>query len=134
MTVLGLKILIRHGCVNPSQGTFDSACRFVTLGDGRGCCRLLQQGPSLPAYSPCQFPIPLMLTASLLCSATSSLTPPSHLLLPPAWRSVCVRERRAAGALVALGPRGLSQKGVWKKNRCNSMAAYAGWATVTVTV
>ena len=83
-----------------------------SLGDGRGCCRLLQQGPELPACSPCQSPIPPMLMASLLCSATSSLTPPSHLLLPPAWRSVCVCKRRAAGALVALGPRGWSQKGV----------------------
>ena len=96
-----------------------------SLGDGRGCCRLLQQGPSLPACSPCQSPIPPMLMASLLCSATSSLTPPSHLLLPPAWRSVCVCERRAAGALVALGPRGWSQKGVGNKKSLGHPAFHA---------
>ena len=60
------------------------------LGDGRDYCRLPQPGPLLPACFPCRSPIPPMLTASHLCSATSSLTPPSHLPLPPAWRSACV--------------------------------------------
>ena len=116
------------GCWLEHEHALPSLCSvqqpsLPSLGDGRGCCRLLQQGPSLPACSPCQSPISPMLTASLLCSATSSLTPPSHLLLPPAWRSGCVRERRAAGALVALGPRGWSQKGVWKKKTlCDEVA------------
>ena len=61
-----------------------------SLGDGRDYCRLPQPGPLLPACFPCRSPIPPMLTASHLCSATSSLTPPSHLPLPPAWRSACV--------------------------------------------
>ena len=104
-----VRLLAQHEHALPSLCSVQQPS-LPSLGDGRGCCRLLQQGPSLPACSPCQSPIPPMLMASLLCSATSSLTPPSRFLLPPAWRSVCVCERRAAGALVALGPCGWSQK------------------------
>ena len=45
---------------------------------------------SFAACFPCRSPIPPMLTANQLCSATSSLTPPSHLPLPPAWGRACV--------------------------------------------
>ena len=72
----------------PSATCNNNRCHL--LGDGRDCCRLPQPGPLLPACFPCRSPIPPMLTASHLCSATSSLTQPSHLPLPPAWRSPCV--------------------------------------------
>ena len=87
-----------------------------SLGDGRDYCRLPQPGPLLPACLLCRSPIPPMLTASHLCSATSSLTPPSHLPLPPAWRSACVSSAPPEPSL-HWDRVDLSLKGLWGKKK-----------------